>query len=72
MRLLCLLPSRLHADGPVQPDDLSVEERVFNDALDQMSIFIRITQSAGEGHLAGQEGAHLLWESGQQRGAKQA
>lgn len=67
---LCLPPSRLHADGPIQPDDLSIEEWVLDDGLYQMSILSRVTQSAGEGHLAGQEVAHFIWEGGQQRSAK--
>lgn len=65
------LPSlRLHADGPIQPDDLSIDEWVLNDGLYQMSILSRVAQSAREGHLAGQEVAHFLWEAGQQWGAK--
>lgn len=72
MCFLCPLPSSLHADGPIQPDDLSIDEWVLNDGLNQMSILSRVAQSAGEGHLAGQEVAHFLWEAGQQRGAKYA
>lgn len=72
MCFLCPLPSCLHADGPIQPDDLSIDEWVLNDGLYQMSILGRVTQSAGEGNLTGQEVAHFLWEAGQQRGAKYA
>lgn len=52
---LCPLPSRLHADGPTQRDDLSTDEWVLHDSLYQMSILGETTQSAGEGRLAGQE-----------------
>lgn len=68
--LPCPPPSRLHPDGPIQPDDLSIEEWVLDDDLRQMSILSRVSQSAGEGHLVGQEVAHFIWEGVQQRGAK--
>lgn len=67
---VCPLPSRLHADGPIQPDDLSIDEWVLDDGLYQMSKLSRVAQSVGEGHLAGQEDAHFLWEAGQQWGTK--
>lgn len=56
---LCPPPSRLHADGPTQPHDLSIDEWVLDEGLNQMSILSRVTQVAGEGHLAGQEVAHF-------------
>lgn len=70
MYFLCPLPSWLHADGSIQSDDLSIDEWVLDNGLYQMSILSRVSQSAGEGHLAGQEVAHFLWEAGQQWGAK--
>lgn len=68
---LCPLPSRLHADGPVQPDDLSIDELVLDNGLYQLTILSRVAQSPGEGHLAGQEVAYFLWEAVQEWGAKQ-
>lgn len=66
------LLSRLHADGPIKPDDLSIEEWVLDYGLYQMSILSRVSKSGGEWYLAGQEVAYLFWEAGQQWGAKQA
>ena len=67
---LCPLPSRLQADGPIQPDDLSIDEWVLDNGLYQMTILSRIAQSPGEGHLAGQEAAYFLREGVQEWGAK--
>lgn len=63
---------RLHSKGSVQTDHLSVQHGVLHDRLDQVSVLVRIAQSAGEGDLLGQELPRLLREAHQERGRKQA
>lgn len=63
--------SGLHANGAIQPDDLAVNHGVLGQRCHQVGELCGVSQAWGEGHLSGQEGAHLLWEPSQQRGGEQ-
>lgn len=63
--------SGLHADGSVQPDDLAVNHGVLGQWCHHVGKLSGVSQAWGEGHLAGEEGAHLLWKSSQEGSGKQ-
>lgn len=63
--------SGLHADGAVQSDHLPVDHGVLGQRRHQVGELGGVSQPRGEGHLASQKGAHLLRETGQERGGEQ-
>ena len=66
-----LLISGLHANGSVQPDHLAVDHWVLRQGRHQVGKLSGVSQAGGEGHLACEEGAHLLWKTGQEGRGKQ-
>ena len=63
--------SGLHADGSVQPDDLAVNHGVLGQWCHHVGKLSGVSQAWGEGHLAGEERAHLLWKTSQEGSGKQ-
>ncbi|TNN32160.1 hypothetical protein EYF80_057685 [Liparis tanakae] len=62
---------RLHANGSVQSDDLAVDHGVLSQRCHQVGKLRGVSQARGEGHLSGEKGLHLLWETGQEGGGEQ-
>lgn len=54
------LISRLHANGSVQSDDFPVDHGVLRQWRHQVGKLGGVSKARGEGHLSGEEGAHLL------------
>ena len=58
--------SWLHPEGAVESDHLSVQHRVLDDALDEVSVLLRQAEAGGEGHRAAQIVVYLLREVGEE------
>lgn len=61
----------LHANGPVQPDDLSIDHGVLSQWCHQVGELRGVPEAWRKGHLPSQEGSHLLWETGEEGSGKQ-
>ncbi len=63
---------RVHADGAVEADHLTVQHAVVHNGLDEHAKLLRVAETRGERDLGGKLRAHLLGQAGEQRRVEEA